>query len=185
MKHDSISKLAADYGLSRSTLLYYDRIGLLPPSGRTGADYRYYTEKDRKRLERICHLRRAGLTLAEIQRVLAAGGKPGVQLIRKRLEETSDAVLQIRTKQRILASMLERAVPGHASAPVDKEMWIAMLQSAGMDEQGMLRWHREFERRSPSGHQEFLVSLGLPPDEVKRIRELSITASSEDTKNET
>ena len=44
MKTYSISKLARACGLSRSTLLYYDRLGLLPPSGRTGSGYRCYSD---------------------------------------------------------------------------------------------------------------------------------------------
>jgi len=44
MKTYSISKLARACGRSRSTLLYYDRLGLLKPSGRTGSGYRYYTD---------------------------------------------------------------------------------------------------------------------------------------------
>jgi len=35
-----ITELARKHGLSRSTLLYYDRIGLLTPSGRSEAGYR-------------------------------------------------------------------------------------------------------------------------------------------------
>ena len=35
-------KLARRYALSRSTLLYYHRIGLLVPSGRSAANYRVY-----------------------------------------------------------------------------------------------------------------------------------------------
>lgn len=31
----------------------------------------------------------------------------------------------------------------------------------------------EFERRAPNGHQEFLLSLGIPAGEVARIRSWS------------
>ena len=55
-----ISQLAEQFGLSRSTLLYYDRIGLLSPSARSEAGYRQYSAADRGRLESICSLRRAG-----------------------------------------------------------------------------------------------------------------------------
>ena len=65
-----ISELARRFGLSRSTLLYYDRLGLLRPSGRSQADYRQYSEDDLSRLERICFFRQAGLSLAEIARLL-------------------------------------------------------------------------------------------------------------------
>src|SRR6266496_3342040 len=74
MKTYSISKLARTRGLSRSTLLYYDRLGLLKPSGRTGSGYRYYTDADQRRLKRIFDFREAGLTLKEIRAVLSSGG---------------------------------------------------------------------------------------------------------------
>lgn len=53
MKTFRITELGKRFGLSRSTLLYYDRIGLLQPSGRTEAGYREYTRSDADRLERI------------------------------------------------------------------------------------------------------------------------------------
>ena len=40
-------------GISRTVLLYYDTIGLLKPSGRTGAGYRIYSEADVQRLKQI------------------------------------------------------------------------------------------------------------------------------------
>jgi len=81
MNKCSISKIAGVCGLSRSTLLYYDRIGLLHPPGRTASNYRYYTDADRTRLERIRHFREAGLTLKEIRAVLSSGGKPGTAAV--------------------------------------------------------------------------------------------------------
>ena len=63
----TIGRLARRYQLSRSTLLYYDRIGLLKPGARTETGYRIYDEYDAKRLEKICTYRRAGLALADIK----------------------------------------------------------------------------------------------------------------------
>lgn len=170
MKRFNISRLASLAGLSRSTLLYYDRIGLLPPSGRTGAGYRYYTEKDLKRLKRVCHFRGAGLSLDEIRQILKSGGKPGAKLLERRLDQMTDSMLDLRAKQRILAGMLRQVTRKNSGGPVDKQMWVEMLQAAGMDDEAMSRWHSEFERRSPEGHEEFLVSLGIPRQEIMAIR---------------
>ena len=170
MKHYSISKIARACGLSRSTLLYYDRIGLLGPSGRTASDYRYYTDADRKRLERVRHFREAGLTLKEIRAVLSSGGKPGTKLLEKRLRETAEQIVALKNQQRMLAGMLRQVAAGKPLALVDTQLWVEMLEAAGMDEAAMKRWHTEFERRAPDGHQEFLLSLGIPPGEVTRIR---------------
>ena len=48
----TVGRLAKRFGLSRSTLLYYDRLGLLCPSGRSGGDYRLYEDADAQRLDR-------------------------------------------------------------------------------------------------------------------------------------
>jgi MerR family transcriptional regulator, thiopeptide resistance regulator len=173
MKTLFISSLARSFGLSRSTLLYYDRLGLLRPSGRTGAGYRCYTEKDRRRLQRLCLLREAGLTLKDIRTVLSSGGKPGARLLEQRLRAIGADVLGLKNQQRLLAGMLRRVAAGTPPPAVDKQLWIEMLRAAGMDQSAMNRWHVEFERRAPEGHREFLVSLGLPPMEVERIRRLS------------
>ena len=42
----TVGRLARAFGLSRSTLLYYDSIGLLRPTGRSPANYRLYTRAD-------------------------------------------------------------------------------------------------------------------------------------------
>lgn len=173
MKTYSISKLARACGLSRSTLLYYDRLGLLRPSGRTGSGYRYYTDAEQRRLERIGHFREAGLTLKEIRAVLSSGGKPGARLLEKRLRETADKMVGLKNQQRLLAGMLRHVASGKCPPVVDVKLWIEMLRAAGMDHDGMHRWHSEFERRAPEGHQEFLLSLGIPPHEVEAIRRLS------------
>lgn len=172
MKHDSISQLAARFGLSRSTLLYYDRIGLLKPSGRTGADYRYYTDKDRKRMERIQSFRQAGLSLADIRLTLESGRKPAARTLEKRMRQIGSEIAALKSQQLLLAAMLKQTTSGARPPMVDKAMWVELLRAAGMDETAMIRWHREFERRAPDAHQEFLVSLGIAPAEIERIRTL-------------
>ena len=173
MKRYSISSIARACGLSRATLLYYDRIGLLRPSGRTASGYRYYTEAVRARLERVRRFREAGLTLKEIGGVLSSGGKPGTKLLEKRLRKTAEQIVGLKKQQRLLARMLRQVAAGHAVAAVDTRLWVEMLQAAGMDEAAMKRWHVEFERRAPGGHEEFLLSLGIPAGEVARIRSWS------------
>jgi MerR family transcriptional regulator, thiopeptide resistance regulator len=169
----SISKIARAFGLSRSTLLYYDRLGLLPPSGRSGSGYRVYTVRDRRRLERICRFREAGLTLKEIQTVLSSGGRPGAKMLENRIRETAANILNLKSQQRLLAGMLSRIASARPPPAVDKRLWIEMLRAAGMDQRALHRWHTEFERRAPEAHHEFLLSLGIPPDEAANIRNYS------------
>ena len=62
----TVGRLAKRFGLSRSTLLYYDSIGLLRPTGRSAKGYRLYSEDDAARLEKICLYRQTGLSLDEV-----------------------------------------------------------------------------------------------------------------------
>lgn len=173
MKTYSISRLARAFGLSRSTLLYYDRIGVLEPSGRTGSGYRCYSKSDYRRLERICQFREAGLTLKEIRGVLSSGGKPGAKLLNRRMRETVANIVDLKNQQRVLARLLSRIATGSTSGPVDADLWVDMLEAAGMDEKARERWHAEFERRAPQAHDEFLLSLGFPREQVAKLRRWS------------
>jgi len=66
----TVTNLARACKLSRSTLLYYESIGLLPRPRRTAGNYRVYTPKDLDRLRQICVYRDAGVPLADIRSLL-------------------------------------------------------------------------------------------------------------------
>jgi len=168
-----ISQLARQFGLSRSTLLYYDRIGLLSPSGRSEAGYRHYSAADRDRLESICSLRRAGMDIDGIRAILATAGDDTTTVLRRRLDEIGAEIEELRTKQRLLAGMLKVQGAGGPGAAVNKEMFVAMLRAAGMDDAAMKKLHVEFERREPAAHHAFLLSLGISEKEAQLIRKWS------------
>ena len=50
----TVTRLARACGLSRTTVLYYESIGLLKPGLRSAGNYRLYSEKDLERLRQIC-----------------------------------------------------------------------------------------------------------------------------------
>lgn len=169
-----ITQLARQFGLSRSTLLYYDRIGLLPPSGRSEAGYRHYSAADRSRLESICSLRRAGMDIEGIKAILATAGDDTTTVLRRRLDEIGAEIDALRTKQHLLAGMLKVQGEGGPGATVNKEMFVAMLRAAGMDDAAMKKLHVEFERREPQAHHAFLLSLGISEKEALLIRKWSV-----------
>ena len=65
-----IGELADASGLTVRTLHYYEEIGLLVPAERTGAGHRLYKPTEVDRLYRILLLRRLGLSLENIGKVL-------------------------------------------------------------------------------------------------------------------
>lgn len=101
--------------------------------------------------------------------MLTGSGNPFATILKQRLQEISGQIVDLKQQQRLLAAMLRGA--GENPSVVDKSLWVKMLREAGMNEQGMARWHSEFERRSPDGHDEFLGLLGIPAKEIQKIRE--------------
>jgi len=168
-----ISRLARNFGISRSTLLYYERIGLLSPSGRSESHYRLYSQADFERLELIRTYRQAGLTLEDIRVILYTDSDDTSQVLGNRLKSIGEEILALRAKQSLLAKMLKVRSGPQLPARVDKDTWIEMLRAVGMDDLSMRRWHEEFERRAPQAHHEFLLSLGVSEHETLLIREWS------------
>ena len=169
----TISQLAKRFGLSRSTLLYYDSIGLLSPSERSSSNYRLYSDEDLRRMESIDVYRRAGLRLKDIARVLDSGGSELAELLERRLRALNDEIRDRRRQQKMLVTLLRNKDALRDARHLDKESWTAILRATGLSEQDMRRWHVEFERLSPEAHRDFLESLGIDDDEVDRIREWS------------
>jgi DNA-binding transcriptional MerR regulator len=177
-----ISRLAREFGLSRSTLLYYDRIGLLRPSGRTGSGHRVYSRDDRIRLDTICMYRRAGLTIKDIGALLSRKGDDDTEaVLKRRLTALGNEIRAMQSRQRLLARMLRISAEGGPRGGVDRDAWVAMLRVAGMDDDAMNRWHAEFERRSPEAHHRFLASLGMDDREVLLVRGLAAGQSGSKT----
>jgi len=173
MKTYRISELGSRFNLSRSTLLYYDRIGLLCPSGRSQSDYRQYTAVDLARLERVCFFRDAGLSLTEIAQLLDKSGNDSM-ILEKRLREISREVAALKAQQRLITGTLKTVATEHeASSKLDKDLWLSLQKACGLDEAALERWHTEFERRAPRAHHDFLLSLGLSEKEATQVRLLT------------
>lgn len=173
MKKYSISQLAKSFGLSRSTLLYYDRIGVLCASRRAASGYRQYTEEDYKQLERICMFRGAGLTLTQVKEMFSGGMNPSISILEKRLRDLDTEILELRKQQHLITTMLKNMTSKNFKPVINKKAWVEMLKSAGMDEEGMRAWHTEFEKRSPEAHYDFLLSLGISESEARSIQDWS------------
>ena len=67
----TIGRLGNLSGLEPKTLRFYDRVGLVRPTGRTGAGYRVYDEDAVDRLHFIRRAKALGMALADIRRILA------------------------------------------------------------------------------------------------------------------
>ena len=64
----SIGEVAERTGLTRHTLRYYERYGLMLGVGRAGSGHRRYSERDLGWIELITKLRATGMPIREVRR---------------------------------------------------------------------------------------------------------------------
>jgi DNA-binding transcriptional MerR regulator len=170
----TISALARGSGLSRSTLLYYDRLNLLKPARRSRAGYRLYTPAEVERLEKICLYRQMGIPLKEMRKLLhKPDGNSSSEILQRRLRSLDREIAHLRKQQRGILAILKQKQFQQGVKMINKKRWVEIMQAAGLKEQDMHNWHIQFEKMEPDAHQEFLESLGIKPDEIISIREWS------------
>ena len=168
----TVTKLARRCGLSRTALLYYESIGLMPPPTRSEGNYRFYGEADMHRLMQIRAYRDAGLKLEDIRAILDRSGGNAFGVLKRRLLELDAEISTLRNHQQaILKLMGNKDI--RKGKMITKQKWVSIMEACGFSGEQMNRWHSEFERSAPEEHQEFLEFLHISPGEIKTIREQS------------
>lgn len=147
----NITQLARLVGLSRTTLLYYEKIGLLK-GARQPNGYRAYSEADRQRLALIHQMKAGGLSLKECQACLDG---------------------------RIDREALERRMEALAAEIADKRRSLALLTAlAGRGD--LKSWHEGLERVAPDLHRKWLVTQGFTAKDATLIALLSKDMNNHD-----
>lgn len=181
----TVGALARRFGLSRSTLLYYDAIGLLRPAGRGSGEYRRYTEAEAARLEAICAFRRAGLPLRDVAGVLDGGEGDLNEALVRRFVALDGEMEALRGQQGFIARLLHAAGKDAGAAPEvghgvasgagsgsdgqdvgdssSLPLWERMLSRARVTGEEVRLWHEAFARDDPDGHARFMELLGADP----------------------
>lgn len=165
-----MTQIARLCGLSRTTLLYYESIGLLPPTSRSDSNYRHYSNEDLERLRTICAYRDAGLRLSDIQQILDEKSNEASVVLKRRLVELDGEIERLREHQTAILRLLKAGDGVWRMLEMTKEKWVAIMHAAGFVEDDMRRWHKQFEQQAPDEHQEFLEYLKIPAEEIGKIR---------------
>ncbi|MBW3698475.1 MerR family transcriptional regulator [Vibrio sp. T187] len=139
-----ISELAALVGLSRSTLLYYGKLGLIN-STRQSNGYRSFSERDLQRVRLLQQLQAGGLTLKECQ--VCLDEKVDRSMLESRLKQLDEEIEKKRRSRDLLA---------------------AMLGSGGMKE-----WHESADKIAPDAHLDWLMKQGFDEKQALRLKWLS------------
>jgi MerR family transcriptional regulator, thiopeptide resistance regulator len=165
----TVGRLGEKFGVSRTTLLYYDSIGLLKPSARSASGYRQYTDEDADRLRMILLLRDVGVPLVEIGALLPAGRvKISVALMR-RLGDLNKEIEELQTQQQVVIRLLRNIDVPQDIMEHGRAQWLQVLEKAGLDSSTMMSWHADFEKRSQERHHEFLRMIGLTEEEIENM----------------
>jgi DNA-binding transcriptional MerR regulator len=121
----TIEETAERTGITRHTLRYYERIGLLAPVGRTVSGHRRYTDGDLGSIIFLMLLRETGMPIEDMQRFMALA-RQGEHTIRGRV----DVLVAHRAE---LLSTLER-LRGHLAALDHKiEVYTTALETTALE----------------------------------------------------
>jgi len=169
----TVTQLARSCGLSRTTVLYYESIGLLQPAPRSAANYRRYGDQHAQRLRQICAYRESGLKLEDIRSLLDGPEQGASAVLRRRMLEIGVEIERLKAHQRAIGSLLHVQADFERTEMITKDKWVSIMKGAGMTEEDMRRWHAEFEKAAPEEHDEFLRFLHIPEQEIQSIRDWS------------
>jgi len=104
----TIGELAKAADVPTSTVRYYERAGLIQPSGRTAANYRVYSAEDVQRLRFVRAAQATSFTLDDIAELLQAAPCGDVQeRIEARLSQVSERIKELRHVERVLRASLK------------------------------------------------------------------------------
>jgi len=168
----SVSELAKRCGLTRTSVLYYEKAGLLVPRTRSRNGYRWYGEEEVERLKNILAYRSFGVSVAEIAELLNKKDQPSQsKLLMKQFYNLEKEVVKLKQQQHAIVVMLQEPelLKDHG---LSKEQWVELMISLGFKETDMVAWHQSFESLKPREHLKFLQSLNIDEAEIQRIRNL-------------
>ena len=96
-----IGELAQIAGVTPRTIRYYENLGLLSPNEREGKGFRYYSQTELAKLQKIDCLKSLGLTLEEITTVIdlyfedstgIRGKQKVLEILQFHLKETDEKI---------------------------------------------------------------------------------------------
>ncbi len=165
----TIKQMCQEGKLSRSTLLYYDSIGLLKPGHRTESNYRLYTEEDKHRLQKICTFREAGIPLEQMKELLDADISREAEALTEKLQVLNKEIRELRIKQKLIVELLKSKYITDTKLMLNMETFAQLFSEMGFDEIQMGHFHKRFESNDPEAHRFFLEFLGMEDEEIKAL----------------
>lgn len=166
----TVTKLAQTCKVSRATVLYYERQGLLSPTTRSENGYRWYGKNEVKRLADILRFRSFGIPVAEIKDLINRQDNAcQTKVLKAQFEKLEQNIAELRKQQSAIVALLQQPELLEKNM-VTKERWVDIMKASGFSDDDMINWHKNFEKMEPNEHQLFLQSLGINEEEIAHIR---------------
>ena len=165
----TIGDLVKSFNISRSTILYYDRLGLLSPTKRGDNNYRLYDEVEVAKLDKIIMYRDLGVPLLKIINLLEVDNSKTSEILVSRLNKIQKDIIHLKRQEGLILEVLRQEVIEGKNTSFTKESWTELLLKLGYKEKDWIKWHKEFETDSPKEHNKFLRSLGMSEDEISKL----------------
>lgn len=114
----NIGQAAAASGVSAKMIRHYEQIGVIPPAGRTFANYRIYSQNDVHTLQFVRRSRALGFSMKQIQELLGLwhGHRPSKEVKRLALEhvaELEEKIREMEAMKRTLETLAEHCHGDH------------------------------------------------------------------------
>jgi len=136
----TIGALATACGVSRDTIRFYEREGLLPKARRTASRYRVFGEDDVARLHFIRRSQAIGLTLDDIRGLLRQHElqtpdecRRVAALLRERIAGLDEKLAELKAFRKLLAEYLARCEAAHSE---DCPVVVDLSRPRAKDSQG-------------------------------------------------
>lgn len=160
----SVSATAKIVGVARSTLLYYERKGVITPGRNSNNGYREYSRSDINKLLQLRQLQQAGFTLIESVEVVQGDLDPSV--IRERYLDLNNKIESMILAREIVKSLLSRTTGEKFPDGMNGDL------------EGI--WHAAFEDKGADAHSEWLKQIGLSEKEALYTRWVTRSISNND-----
>jgi DNA-binding transcriptional MerR regulator len=166
----SIKQFCGHFDVSRTTVLYYEKKGLLNPAARTLSGYRLYGERELERFQTILAYRSYGISVDEIKNLMQEPKeKDRDAVLRQQFSALDLEIQKLRQQQHSIMTLLKEPELLN-TGQLTKDRWTKVLRESGMNDQDMRNWHKRFEQMEPQGHLTFLHSLNISDEEIEEIR---------------
>ena len=149
----TVSQVAKLTGVSVRALHHYDEIGLLRPSGRSGAGYRLYSEGDLERLQQVLFFRALELPLEEIHRIMTDPQFDVAAALRMQRQMLTEKAVKLSALGEKVDAAIARLEGGRAMNEHEMKQMFYGLDASAYEAEAERRWgdteaYKESKRRS-------------------------------------